>query len=366
MNRVARIDSSLLERRLRQQLRFIWIVVSRTSRARGRSLAALIDTTPKRKTDAGDFRRPRRCAGFKARRSHAWAKTAGDGDDAPVDQENRPAGRDRTAEAGRGVKEDDDMATDQVLPVRMYQTEDRIMIAAPMPGLEPDDITVVIDGRHVTLRGRERGRHQHERSLLLTEWALGPYHREVDVPEPVDGGLANVTYDNGVVVVAMPKLAAGGTAEAVEIRLEATHATRGQHVGHVGRQIAPSTTREHRAGKRGGRRETTGAAVSSEARAGGGYAHVNVWHLGAGDDGSDTGAADAIGERLRERPGFRSYTVVRTGRHEIVAVTVFDSEAQLHAALEAVESLVQSRVRPIAAARPERRQGPVLHHEAAA
>jgi len=33
----------------------------------------------------------------------------------------------------------------QTVPVQVYQTENRLVLAAPMPGLEPPDISVVID-----------------------------------------------------------------------------------------------------------------------------------------------------------------------------------------------------------------------------
>ncbi|HXH84918.1 MAG TPA: Hsp20 family protein, partial [Candidatus Tectomicrobia bacterium] len=239
----------------------------------------------------------------------------------------------------------------QIVPVRVYQTADRIMLAAPMPGLEPSDISVTIEGRHVSLHGRERGPHQHDRDLLLTEWALGPYRRDVDLPDPVDGTLANVTYDNGVLVLAMPKLPAGVHAARVEIRLDAVHATRGERVGHVGQRIAPSTTAEHRDAKHPGRGRAgvavaaasaaSGAPAETEPRAARGYAHVNVWSLGDADVPTDRDAAVAIGQRLRRQPGFRSYTVVRTGEHEVVAITVFDSESQFEAAREAVAPLVR-------------------------
>jgi HSP20 family molecular chaperone IbpA len=32
------------------------------------------------------------------------------------------------------------------IPVRIYQSNDRIMAAAPMPGLEPEDISVAMTG----------------------------------------------------------------------------------------------------------------------------------------------------------------------------------------------------------------------------
>jgi HSP20 family protein len=124
--------------------------------------------------------------------------------------------------------------------VRIYQTDDRLMLAAPMPGLEPDNISVTIDGTRCIVHGDERGPHQHDRDLLLEEWTIGPYHREVELPAPVDGRLSNATYDNGVLVLAMPK-ARGGEATRAEIRLDARDATRGQRVGHVGRDVQPAS-----------------------------------------------------------------------------------------------------------------------------
>jgi HSP20 family protein len=156
------------------------------------------------------------------------------------------------------------MGEGQLVPVRVYQTTDRIMIAAPMPGLEADDISVVIDGRHVALQGRERGPHQHGLSLLRTEWALGPYRRELELPEPVDGALANATYDNGVLVVAAPKLAADRDQVRVEIHLQRLGGSRGEHVGHVGREITPVSTGERQAGARRRRGHPTAPAPAQE------------------------------------------------------------------------------------------------------
>ena len=92
------------------------------------------------------------------------------------------------------------------VPVRMYQVDDRIMVAAPMPGLEPENISVTIAGVHLTIRGEERGPGQHERDLMLVEWTIGPYYREVLLPQPVNGALTNATYGNGVLVLVMPKV----------------------------------------------------------------------------------------------------------------------------------------------------------------
>jgi HSP20 family protein len=134
----------------------------------------------------------------------------------------------------------------QQLQVRIYQNENQFALAAPMPGLEPGDITVSIEGKLVTIRGKERGPHQHDLDLLKAEWSIGPYLREIVLPENVDGSLANATYGNGVLVVTLPKAGKTQKPGRTEFTLEEVQATRGEHVGHTGHDIVPTTNQEHR------------------------------------------------------------------------------------------------------------------------
>ena len=97
-----------------------------------------------------------------------------------------------------------------------------------------------------------------------------------------------------------------------------------------------------------------------------GYAHVNVWPLNDAGATWDDAAARAIASELERQPGFRSYTLVRTGEWEVVAVTVFETRTQLEAALSQVLPLVRAHVTPLAEAPPERREGAVLYQIMAA
>jgi len=144
-------------------------------------------------------------------------------------------------------------ASAHTLPFRVYQTDDRIMVATPMPGLEPTDIFIAITGDRVRIYGRQRGPHQDERNLLRAEWAVGPYEGEVALSQPVNGSLTNATYGNGVLVVVMPKVEHGQRGVAAEIRLRTVEATRGERVGHVSRLVTPMTTEEHLRKHRGAR-----------------------------------------------------------------------------------------------------------------
>jgi HSP20 family protein len=100
----------------------------------------------------------------------------------------------------------------EAVPVKLYRTPDMIMVAAPMPGLSLGDIDAEVtpDGR-LCLRGQltddpTSGMLQGSASkeVLLEEWTVGPYQRDVQLPAPVDASAATVTYGNGVLVVALP------------------------------------------------------------------------------------------------------------------------------------------------------------------
>lgn len=137
------------------------------------------------------------------------------------------------------------MIGQQRIPVRVHATDDHVVVAAPMPGLQPGDISVSIEGANVKIWGEERGPRQHERELLLAEWTVGPYEREVELPGAVDGPLANATYDNGVFVLSMPKAVRGRQTVPAEFGLERVGEARGERVGHAGRENRPHTTEEH-------------------------------------------------------------------------------------------------------------------------
>jgi HSP20 family protein len=130
----------------------------------------------------------------------------------------------------------------QTLPVRLYQTETHLMLAAPMPGIEPADISIEISGTGLRIKGAERGIGQHRLDLLIEEWTIGPYQREVTLPQPVNGPLTNATYGNGVLVLAMPKMKAGETGVAASITLDHVASARGEHVGHAGLGAEPRSS----------------------------------------------------------------------------------------------------------------------------
>ncbi len=120
----------------------------------------------------------------------------------------------------------------QQIPVKVYRTADRLMVAAPMPGLEPEDVLVqVTDDGHLILQGELRGMLKNVKELLIDEWSVGEYYRDLPLPNAVDGMHANVTYGNGVVVVVLP---ISNQTTGANLTVETVGPARGQQVGNTG------------------------------------------------------------------------------------------------------------------------------------
>jgi HSP20 family protein len=126
---------------------------------------------------------------------------------------------------------------DGALPVNVYHGVHKVMVAAPLPGLEPRNIEVEVDGRRLSIRGALRGPGQGRKQYVLRQWTAGPYYCTVDLPASVDAARANATVDNGVLVVILP-LAQQPTSGMISMRKIGT--TKGQLVRHVGLTPVPA------------------------------------------------------------------------------------------------------------------------------
>ncbi len=118
------------------------------------------------------------------------------------------------------------------LPVKLHQKGGLLVATLPMPGLEPQDISVSIEQNNI-LRVRGAGRDMQNMDekdgAILQEWRIGPYERDVELPSPVDGTTSNVIFGNGVLVVSMPQ---SDILRPAKLSLERLDSTTGIHIGH--------------------------------------------------------------------------------------------------------------------------------------
>ena len=120
---------------------------------------------------------------------------------------------------------------DRTLPVNVYHEAHKIMVAAPLPGMEPRNIRIEVAGRRLSIDGALRGPGQRRKRYVLRQWTAGPYHSDVDLPASVDAASANATFDNSVLVVILP-LAAQSISGTISMPKIGT--TKGQLIRHVG------------------------------------------------------------------------------------------------------------------------------------
>jgi HSP20 family protein len=119
----------------------------------------------------------------------------------------------------------------QAVPVNVYETDDDLVVVAPMPGVEADNIDIEIHGMTLTLRATLRGQGQQDRRYLVHEWTYGPYARSIDLPHEVDASRANASHGNGVLVLTLPKAA---HMRAVRVPLRHVGSSQDRHEGHSG------------------------------------------------------------------------------------------------------------------------------------
>ena len=80
-------------------------------------------------------------------------------------------------------------------------------VHAEVPGVPKEDINVSIDGNVVSLRAEVRQHDQKKdgEKLLRSERYYGAVARSFQLPVEVDAAQARARYDNGVLVLTLPK-----------------------------------------------------------------------------------------------------------------------------------------------------------------
>jgi len=91
--------------------------------------------------------------------------------------------------------------------VNLYETADAYQLTAELPGVEPDDIRVSLEGSTITLEGERKIDHasRKETSLHRRERQSGAFRRAFELPAAVDAEKVEAVHRNGVLMLRMPK-----------------------------------------------------------------------------------------------------------------------------------------------------------------
>jgi HSP20 family protein len=90
--------------------------------------------------------------------------------------------------------------------IDMYQTDDEIVVKAALPGIKPEDVQINITGEVLHIKGEMKYEdEQQERAWHMREQRWGAFERSVALPTDVVADKARAEFENGVLVITLPK-----------------------------------------------------------------------------------------------------------------------------------------------------------------
>ena len=99
-----------------------------------------------------------------------------------------------------------DLFEARVPSVDLVNKPKEIVLRAEVPGIEKEDLTVMVTDRSVTIKGMSRSEEESDQGdVHRREIRAGSFSRTVTLPEDVDGRKAKASYKDGLVELHLPK-----------------------------------------------------------------------------------------------------------------------------------------------------------------
>jgi HSP20 family protein len=106
-------------------------------------------------------------------------------------------------------KQNPAQAFSPLLTSDVVESNDKFQVLADLPGVEPADLDISIDGRSLVMKAERK--HVHETNtdkVHRLERSYGTVERRIQLPKNADLEHAETQFKNGVLTVSFPKLAA--------------------------------------------------------------------------------------------------------------------------------------------------------------
>lgn len=103
-----------------------------------------------------------------------------------------------------------DSSTEDVegqLAVDVYQTKDEVVVKAPVAGVEPESLDIIVTSDSVSIRGERFDEREVDTDQYhFQECYWGSFARQVALPVEGDSDKAEATFKKGVLTVRIPKI----------------------------------------------------------------------------------------------------------------------------------------------------------------
>jgi HSP20 family protein len=91
-----------------------------------------------------------------------------------------------------------------LLPLDVYSTSNELVILASVPGMDPDDVQITIEGETLTIKGEKQAPLDNV-DYHIQERRFGPFSRTLTLNVPVQADQAEAVFENGVLTLTIPK-----------------------------------------------------------------------------------------------------------------------------------------------------------------
>ena len=89
--------------------------------------------------------------------------------------------------------------------VNIYETDDKFVLTASMPGVVRDNVKVRVEDNKLIMFGTIQYEEAINREYILNELEIANYYRTFKISDAVDQSNIEARYDNGQLVVNLPK-----------------------------------------------------------------------------------------------------------------------------------------------------------------
>ena len=98
-------------------------------------------------------------------------------------------------------------ATTLSAEMNLYETNDSYIVQVPLPGVQPDQLSITARENVVTLQGTTEIPAPEGARNLYAGAIRGQFREMVQLPGDVDADKASASYNNGVLTLTLPKAA---------------------------------------------------------------------------------------------------------------------------------------------------------------
>ncbi len=89
----------------------------------------------------------------------------------------------------------------------LYETDDAFVLTAPLPGLEPEDVEISVQGNLLTISGelKPAESEREQQSYHVRERRYGKFFRQISLPASIEGDRIQARLEQGVLTLHIPK-----------------------------------------------------------------------------------------------------------------------------------------------------------------